>query len=112
VTIVIIVELVVVCDSDGSGNNDPTALASSEGLNFSWTCNRRVTQSPCFAGSALSSTAQLVVPYSRLAQALLIEDSSAGPFDFTVCVLRKALGPPAPQFLWWCRQRRVCLCRC
>ena len=35
-----------------------------------------MTQSPCFAGNEHPSAAQLVVPYSRLAQALLIEDST------------------------------------
>ena len=84
---------------DGSGSYDPTALASSEGLNFSWTCSRRVTRSPCFAGSALSNAAQLAVPYSRLVQALLIEDSSAGPFDFTLRVAKGARTASATVFV-------------
>ena len=84
---------------DGSGSYDPTALASSEGLNFSWTCSRRVTRSPCFAGNALPSAAQLAVPYSRLVQALLIEDSSAGPFDFTLRVAKGARTASATVFV-------------
>ena len=84
---------------DGSGSYDPTTLASSEGLNFSWTCSRRVTQSPCFAGGALPSAAQLAVPYAQLAQALLIEDSSAGPFDFTLRVAKGARTASATVFV-------------
>ena len=53
------------------------ALALSEGLALSWTCSRRVTQSPCFAGNEQPSASQLVVSYSRLAQALL----TLAPFD-------------------------------